>query len=667
MTEREHAHAGTLSTPSTPDQDLAPGRASLSAKLDAPKHPLVSGLIQRKAERDGNGVADGAEHAIATASSSSGMSLPSPIMRKFESSLGTDLSSVRVHTGAESQSAASAVGAKAYTLGQDIHFGAGHYDPSGGAGEHLLAHEVAHTVQQRGGTPTRQNKLEVSGPADAAEHEADHAADAMVSGASAMVSAAAGVARMTVQRRREFKDGKFAIHPDDAYLQPGFNWDAGTPASASPPQQPAAISIPIGRCPPMAGLEDLGEANYDTSNLLFPDPNLVTKRADAWSAISAATNQLVSAFNATAPQVRAFSTAKDQLGPGGDLGPAPTGQNWDPNAGAAGSSLEKIADAQPVGDHTKVKDVFVIANGATQVQVSDKAVSKGTAGQKQTVSKLFEDARQTDQHVGDSVTAYQNHLTNDMKVATNGIASALLAVTLDGATESVDHATDGVIKAKSARDESVKKLKAVAEFFGSVLKADPKELGKIGSILGEQIINGAYDDQIKINLGKLLDARFNLQHLKDQRFALAFDTEKAKFDSMQSKTEQMKQGVRDAILARNRAYEAAATAAGEKAGGGAEGEKIAGAIKAIPKVKSVLAALDQVTSSALPPTYNDLSGVGFNAVRKQGPSSLNLQMFVQALADLKGIKLMFGGLKNEWQARLSALESLVGKFNVPSS
>jgi hypothetical protein len=203
MTEREHARAGTLSTPITRDNELAPGRASRSSSMDAPSNPMVSGLIARKAERDSNGVGDGADQAIATASSSIGMSLPTPIMRKFESSLGTDLSSVRVHTGAESASAASAVGAKAYTMGQDIHFGAGHYDPSSGAGEHLLAHEVAHTVQQRGGTPTRQNKLEVSSPHDAAEHEADRAADAMVSGSMAVIaSAPVGTARL-VQRDAE--------------------------------------------------------------------------------------------------------------------------------------------------------------------------------------------------------------------------------------------------------------------------------------------------------------------------------------------------------------------------------------------------------------------------------------------------------------------------------
>jgi hypothetical protein len=136
----------------------------------------------RKA-RDGNGVAADAEGAVDAANGSSGTALPSSVRSKFESSLGTDLSGVRVHTGGASETAAGAVGARAYTIGQNIHFGAGYYDPSSRDGQHLLAHEVAHTVQQRGASPHRQNKLEVSSPHDAAEHEADRAADAMVTGA----------------------------------------------------------------------------------------------------------------------------------------------------------------------------------------------------------------------------------------------------------------------------------------------------------------------------------------------------------------------------------------------------------------------------------------------------------------------------------------------------
>lgn len=197
--ERQHSHVHSSTESEIDREDLAPGRSSKSALLRRSDDVIASGLVQRKA-RDANGVADGAEDAVAAASSSSGSALPDSLMRKFESSLGADLSSVRVHTGNASAAANDAVGAKAYTVGQDIHFGAGQYDPSSPAGEHLLAHEVAHTVQQAGGAQRRQHKLEVSSPGDGLEHEADRAADAMVAGQPAMVSTANGVARTVLQR-----------------------------------------------------------------------------------------------------------------------------------------------------------------------------------------------------------------------------------------------------------------------------------------------------------------------------------------------------------------------------------------------------------------------------------------------------------------------------------
>jgi len=129
--------------------------------------------------RDDNGVAAHADAAVDRAAGSSGAPLPDDVRSRFESSHNTDLSAVRIHTGAES---AAAVDARAYTMGNDIHFGAGQYAPAEPFGLHLLAHEVAHTVQQSGGTPHRQHKLEVSTPGDRAEVEADRAADAMVHG-----------------------------------------------------------------------------------------------------------------------------------------------------------------------------------------------------------------------------------------------------------------------------------------------------------------------------------------------------------------------------------------------------------------------------------------------------------------------------------------------------
>ena len=100
---------------------------------------------------------------------------------RVEESTGADVSGVRVHTGAASQDAASSMAANAYTTGSDIHFAAGQYAPGTPAGDHLIAHEAVHTIQQAGGT-SLQRSAQVSQPGDAAEVEAERAADAIVGG-----------------------------------------------------------------------------------------------------------------------------------------------------------------------------------------------------------------------------------------------------------------------------------------------------------------------------------------------------------------------------------------------------------------------------------------------------------------------------------------------------
>ncbi len=66
----------------------------------------------------------------------------------FEARFGRDLSAVRIHTDGLAVASARAVNARAYTVGADIVFGAGHYAPDATAGRQLLAHELAHVVQQ---------------------------------------------------------------------------------------------------------------------------------------------------------------------------------------------------------------------------------------------------------------------------------------------------------------------------------------------------------------------------------------------------------------------------------------------------------------------------------------------------------------------------------------
>jgi len=72
---------------------------------------------------------------------------------QMEQSFGTSFSSVRIHTDATAARLASELRARAFTIGRDIAFASGQYRPGTLAGDALIAHELAHTIQQRNGRP----------------------------------------------------------------------------------------------------------------------------------------------------------------------------------------------------------------------------------------------------------------------------------------------------------------------------------------------------------------------------------------------------------------------------------------------------------------------------------------------------------------------------------
>jgi len=75
---------------------------------------------------------------------------------RVENAVGSDLGGVRVHTDAAAADAANALGARAFTVGQDMFFGQGQYGTQSTEGQRLIAHEAAHTVQQGGGSAGAQ-------------------------------------------------------------------------------------------------------------------------------------------------------------------------------------------------------------------------------------------------------------------------------------------------------------------------------------------------------------------------------------------------------------------------------------------------------------------------------------------------------------------------------
>jgi hypothetical protein len=150
----------------------------------APLRALLSGVGNRGfgasvARMQGAGIMPSGEvhpevQSSINSTRGSGAGLDRGVSERLSPSLG-DLSDVRVHTDDTAHNLNHAVSARAFATGTDVYFAQGEYKPNTSDGDRLIAHELAHVVQQRG-APT-SGPLTVSEPGDSMEREADGVAD----------------------------------------------------------------------------------------------------------------------------------------------------------------------------------------------------------------------------------------------------------------------------------------------------------------------------------------------------------------------------------------------------------------------------------------------------------------------------------------------------------
>jgi hypothetical protein len=182
--ERAHRRAATGRP------DATPGAAALIAQRKADPHDVVE--LQRmlgnaavmQLLHDDEAAADSHSPVLDVVGRGGGQPLDQPVKAGMERALGADLSDVRVHTDGSAAASAQAVQAHAYTVGSDIVFGPGQFQPESPTGQRTLAHELTHVVQQRNGpvsgTPTGDG-ISVSDPSDTYERAAEANADRIVS------------------------------------------------------------------------------------------------------------------------------------------------------------------------------------------------------------------------------------------------------------------------------------------------------------------------------------------------------------------------------------------------------------------------------------------------------------------------------------------------------
>lgn len=159
---------------------------------------------------------------------SPGQALDGATRQFMETRFAYDFSGVRIHADAQAAESARAVSALAYTVGSDIVFGTGRYSPSSNEGRKLMAHELAHVVQQAPFS-SRDGGSDHTSDTGAYESNAERVADSVISGGPV---APVLSARPMMQRRAAPYISKITVHltpPQSADLE----WNGTAPADAT--------------------------------------------------------------------------------------------------------------------------------------------------------------------------------------------------------------------------------------------------------------------------------------------------------------------------------------------------------------------------------------------------------------------------------------------------
>lgn len=689
-----------------------PGKSTLTSRLTAaPVTNIIfrvataeaasalaqSLMLDSPVRHDSNGVANDAEAAVSRAAATTGEPLSEPMRERFESSLGTSLAGVRVHTGSASAAAAKAVGARAYTSGQDIHFAEGQYgsDPFS---MHLLAHEVAHTVQQAGGGAIRQHKLEVSTPGDALEQEADRAADAMVAGLPATVSAAsADLLRRTPDREGVTNawsvgaDGNGATYTpaadnDPSALPPGYGNAHGAQEKFARPDPtcPYMHEENWGAIGAVIDLDDPSPVEKSAIKWLPHKPFLRPDGSPAQTGLGSPTDkaqrdyymfnvassqlafdmsydEAVSIYNGLVPEVTAFNNAAKEAEKNGlfDIKGADWDRPKDPTA-----NLDSYGDKQMVGPDGKKQEVGSLfeKNGDLAVDTSKVAESSGAGSLDESIKAAIDTAEGA---VEKAVGAYSLHLAKHQQLQQQ-LRDEMSAAKI----------IEEKVEAKNLNDEKTRLAKAqadatrVAEFaIGMTMtlaqgianpgvglaKAAPFLVNHVG-VGAKTIIGQHYTTKIADVDKKLSASADKILQMEDFVSKAKIADKKTSIAISGSQFGQLETDIKTAEEARKKAYDALAerTKKAAKDGGASPEEqaRVDAAIKAIPVCEEALSRIGKVSSMAKVPAYSGYSGTGYNGAGKPAK-------FAGLIGYLKGYQQEYTSYQAKWTKRLSLLQQMV--------
>lgn len=704
--DRERATA-----PSSEDSFEAPtrpGRASASARLDRKADATSSGLISRSAyfdggtasTRDADGVTANADELVERAGSSSGQPLPDALRTSFEATLGVGLGGVRLHTGGASAAAADAVDAHAYAIGNDIHFGAGTYDPSTPQGQRLIAHEVVHTVQQAGSAPkAAQFKLRVSSPGDAHEVEADTLADRMVAGMPASTTALSRVATGIHRWKRgdDYGFDKRSDIPEFCKPNPKCIWNATgavdyvAKAQPSGPSSPSPADIAI-NIPKRGWPKPANGIGTDGREYQLPPGETVDKAMNSIDALIKVAQDVTTTHNAAAVDVRLYNDANKEVAQGGALGPSPSGVNWQP--GKSGKEdMSGLADQQtPHGGSTSIGDLYTpeqsqapksknpfegtsqpksvnpSANQAPIHGVSDKTVQ---AGKVEEVSKALDKAKlDGDQGVKDAIVAYGNHISSTILQATNKVKDAYAGIAIEKAGDDAEAAEAKKKTLETEKAEVIGIISGIGTVITKGAKILTNDLDTITEgivFVADKVISGTYYNEIKAQEKAIEAAKGRIKSIESSKVARAVESAEAALKAATAELPGKAAAVAKALKARQDLYDNAAKLAHANAiKNGAsphEADRLRTAIAAIPRIELVVSRLESLIGKVHIPTYNATAGLAFAVAQ----GKISTDELVSGIGALKTWYSEFNPELTKWKSRLLSARQMANGLNVPGT
>lgn len=189
--------------------------------------------------RGGEGEIDAGPALARALRARGGAPLGAELRSLLESRLGVDLSGLRVHTDATASRAAEAVNALAFTVGEDIYFRAGAFDPGSPVGRERIAHEATHVAQflegRDGAATSTEGGVGVTTPGDAVEQEAEAVGRAFSQETASGLDSAGSDSALSDGAGPETQDAALAEAPGGQAVESGG--ESGVVARQSTPRR----------------------------------------------------------------------------------------------------------------------------------------------------------------------------------------------------------------------------------------------------------------------------------------------------------------------------------------------------------------------------------------------------------------------------------------------